>query len=50
MAHVPNRKHAFVNVTSSAPSGAPCASALPDLFGEPKPITVLISINVGLPV
>ena len=35
----------FLNVSiSSSPSGDPCEAALPDLFGEPKPIIVLHAI------
>ena len=33
---------------SSSPKGDPCDEAFPDLFGEPKPITVLQDITVGL--
>ena len=32
---------------SSSPSGDPCDDALPDLFGEPKPIIVLHAIIEG---
>ena len=33
--------------TSPRPSGAPCVSSLPCLFGAPKPMTVLQQIRVG---
>src|SRR6185437_15917614 len=32
---------------SSAPSGEPCAEALPDLVGAPKPMMVLQAIRTG---
>ena len=35
-------------IISSSPNGEPCDEALPDLFGEPKPIIVLQDIIVGL--
>src|SRR5699024_9884456 len=38
---------ALVNIASSSPNGAPCDADDADLLGEPKPITVLISIRVG---
>ena len=38
----------LVSAFSSAPSGAPCALAVPARFGEPLPISVLQRINVGL--
>ena len=33
---------------SSAPSGEPCADALPALVGAPKPMVVLQAISTGL--
>mmetsp|Transcript_63337 Transcript_63337/g.165875 ORF Transcript_63337/g.165875 Transcript_63337/m.165875 type:complete len:213 (-) Transcript_63337:292-930(-) len=39
-----------VSCVSAAPRGAPWASWLSALFGEPKPITVLTLISVGLSV
>ncbi len=39
---------ALVPASSSAPSGSPCALALPARVGAPKPITVLQAISVGL--
>jgi hypothetical protein len=33
---------------SASPSGAPCTSWVPALLGEPRPITVLQQISVGL--
>ena len=41
---------ARVAATSSSPSAEPWQSWLPDLFGEPIPITVLQQINDGLSV
>ena len=38
---------ARVAAVSAAPSGAPCAFALPALFGEPLPMVVLQQISVG---
>ena len=35
---------------SSSPRGLPCVDAVPSLFGEPFPITVLQQIKVGLSV
>ena len=40
-------KDAFAAAASSAPSGAPCAAALPCLFGAPLPIIVRQAISVG---
>jgi len=39
-----------VALISSAPSGAPWQSWLPDRFGDPQPITVLQQIRLGLSV
>ena len=38
----------LTNEISSSPKGEPWDDAFPDLFGEPKPITVLQDIKVGL--
>ena len=38
---------ARVAATSSSPSGAPCALAVPACFGDPLPITVLQQIRLG---
>ena len=37
----------FQQNISSFPNGEPCDDAFPDLFGDPKPITVLQDIKVG---
>ncbi len=37
----------FVRSVSSGPSGEPCASNVPLLFGAPYPITVSTTINDG---
>ena len=37
----------LVSATSSAPSGAPCAAAVPCLLGEPKPMVVLTMMIDG---
>jgi hypothetical protein len=39
---------ARVAAISSLPSGAPCTSCVPALFGEPLPMIVLQQISVGL--
>ncbi len=38
----------LVNTASSLPSGAPCASSEPALFGLPKPMTVRQAMMLGL--
>ncbi len=38
----------LVATTSSGPKGAPCASPVPALLGEPCPIVVVQIIKVGL--
>ena len=38
----------LTNAISSSPKGEPCDEAFPDLLGDPKPITVLQDIIVGL--
>ena len=37
----------LVSLISSSPRAAPCASAEPDLLGDPFPISVLQQISVG---